>query len=553
MGKNRDNRVNNGFQKLGLILAGLFYLVSCAAVFMNGSGKKLLDPSLKTITFAHWNLEDGFREGYDEAIRMFEAYKAKQGQKVKIIQTTVPFRGYKQWFLTQLIGGAPADVIKLSGSSEQYNQYFVPLSAYIGKPNPFNRGTPFENVPWKNTYHDNMNSALNANYGEYYGVGINSATYRIYVNLDLLEKAAGSRKMPETLTEWLTACEKLREYGEKIGKPVIPIGVRGFDKATLNYLFNYFFSQMNSDLNDELSDACFPYPDPGEILAAAQDGKLARDKLLAAVDIIRQIGQYFGEGFTATDLEQTKFLFFAGSVGFFPEGTWNAYSMVKNSPFEVGIMAIPVIGSDHKYAKYFVGRPTEQGLGVGGLFGIPKASKNFDLALEFLQFTTSWRINQMIMADYCKWLPAVKKAQYKGILQYCKPLAGSGRRTVHPPFKVSTGSQRKMLESLETIIINNENDPEQVFWNDFIGRIPLAINEYEENIVTTRRTMLAVERQRAAIAVAGLASDLPTKAGRHLDARYELMLESLVSSYRNMDNYRKAIDVLRELRKEENR
>ncbi|MFA6715535.1 MAG: extracellular solute-binding protein [Victivallales bacterium] len=551
MSKNNIDDSKNWFQNIGLILAGLFYLVACVIVFVNNSGGKLLAPSQKTITFAHWNLEDGFREGYAEAIQRFEDYKAKQGQKVKVIQTTVPFRGYPQWFLTQLIGGTPADVIKLSGSSEQHNQYFVPLSAYIGKPNPFNRGTPFESVPWKDTFLDNMNGGLNADYGEYYGIGINSATYRVYVNLDLLEKATGSRKMPDTLTEWLTVCEKLKEYGEKIGKPIIPIGVRGFDKRTLNYLFYYYFSQMNSDLNEDMSGNCSPRAENAKIFEALAGNRLSREKILAAADIIKQIGQYFCKGFTATDQEQTKFLFFAGNVGFFPEGTWNAYSMVKNSPFEVGIAEIPVIGDDHEYSKYFVGRPTEQGLGVGGLFGIPKASKNFSMALEFLQFTTSWKINQMIMADYCKWLPAVKKAEYKGILKYCQPQLGSGQRMICPPFYASIGTWRKMLESLETIIINNENEAGKIFWRDFIERIPLEIEEIEDTITATRRTMLSIEKQRSAIAVAGLVTDLQAEAEKRLENRYELILESLISSYRNMACYRETITILRKLRKKE--
>lgn len=550
MGKNNDTG-RGRFQKLGLALAGLFYLASIIAVCLNISGRTLFDPSLKTITFAHWQLEDGFREGYDEAIKKFEEYKAKQGQKVKVIQTTVPWRGYQQWFLTQLIGGSPADVIELRGSSEQRSQYFVPLSQYIGKPNPFNKNTPFEGVPWKDTFHDNMNSALDANYGEYYGVGAYSAVYRIYVNLDLLEKATGSREMPITLTEWLCACKKLRAYGGKIGKPVIPIGVRGFDKATLNYLFNYYFSQMESDLHDSFSEACYPYAKSHEILMALNSKKISSEKLLAAIDIAKEIGQYFSDGFMSTDLEQTKFLFFAGNVGFFPEGTWNAYSMVNNSPFEVGIMELPVIGKDHKYSKYFVGRPTEQGLGVGGQFGIPKASKNFDLALEFLQFVTSWKMNQMIMVDYCKWLPAVKKPEYKGILKYCKPQVASGRKMIGPPFFVSTGSRRKMLESLETIIIKNKNEPAKVFWNDFVDRIPLEIEECEENIATTQRTLFSLERQRSAIAVASLATDLNKEAKERLDMRYELMLESLISSYLNMIRYSKYIDVLEQIQKME--
>ena len=35
-----------------------------------------------------------------------------------------------------------------------YNQYFTPLSPYVGNPNPFNVGSPLEGVPWKDTFVD---------------------------------------------------------------------------------------------------------------------------------------------------------------------------------------------------------------------------------------------------------------------------------------------------------------------------------------------------------------------------------------------------------------
>lgn len=86
-------------------------------VIRNSSRSGGLFPSdVKRLTFAHWQLEDGFREGYADAIRVYEKLKADQGINVKVVQTAVPSRGYAQWFLTQLIGGDCADVIELSGS-----------------------------------------------------------------------------------------------------------------------------------------------------------------------------------------------------------------------------------------------------------------------------------------------------------------------------------------------------------------------------------------------------------------------------------------------------
>ena len=536
-------------QSFGLVLAGAFYVLACIMVLINSTRSGgLLRPGVKTITFAHWQLEDGFREGYAEAIRLFEEYKLKQGVKVKVTQTTVPFRGYRQWYLTQLLGGKPANVIELAGNSDMRNQYFRPLSAYIGRSNPFNKGTPFEGVPWKATFHDGMNAALDPNFGEYFGVGAFSAVYRVYVNLDLLKKATGSEEMPKKLDEWLKACNKIRDYSQKIKSPIIPIGVRGFDKRTLNYLFSVYFSQTNGDLNDHAAFDCNPSPSSGDVLKTALKNKDSRKKLLSAVSIVKDIGMNFSEGFTATDLEQTKFLFFAGKIAFLPEGTWNAYSMVKNSPFKVGIMRIPLINKTSRYGKYFAGAPTEQGVGVGAHFGIPKTADNFKLSLEFLQFVTSWKINQMIMVDYCKWLPAVKKAKLKGLLKSCKPVSGPISR-IELPFKLGGKSKRKMLETLERIIIEDIKDPGEYFYNAFENDLlPILLEESKATVKSLKRNQVSIEKIRSVFSIGQLRKQSKPERAR-LEFRYLLNLENLVSNYKRINKMQRDIRVFNELRR----
>ena len=550
MSKIEKGFTGNKFQKTGLILAGLFYIAACVMVYVNTNGKEIVDSEVKTITFAHWQLEDGFREGYAEAIKEFEKIKAAQGQKIKVIQTTVPVRGYRQWFLTQLISGNPADLIELYCSSEVRNQYFTPLSQYISKPNPFNKGTQFESVPWKDTYIDGMDSALDTAYAEYFGVGTYFHVYRLFVNLELLEKATGSRKLPKTLSQWLKACSQMKEYGNKINKPIIPIGVRGFDKATINYLFRYYYHQLNGNLIDGSSPifASSGISRAG-VLDAIAEKKTDNKRLLTAVDIVKQLGQYFGEGFTATDLEQTKFLFFTGRVGFFPEGTWNAYSMVKNSPFDVGITTIPAIGPDSKYYKYFTGIPGEQGSSSSGLFGIPKSCKNFALALEFLQFITSWKISQRVMIDYCKWPTPVRKSTYTGIMKHFEPQLGKGYFGVGMPFWVGsrTKSQTSALNALESIILKNIDQDEEYFWNVFLGQNTTMQNELNEIILSSLRKYFSMEKLRTRIQ----AEIMTGKSKNLLLTRERMTLESVVFNMRQIDTNGLAVKALKKIQQQE--
>jgi raffinose/stachyose/melibiose transport system substrate-binding protein len=542
---------NSIANKIGLFLALAFYIVSVIMVGINTSeSSEIIDSDVKTITIAHWQLEDGFREGFDEAIKLYEELKAKKGEKVKIIQTTVPYRGYPQWFITQLISGDPSDIIELSGASRIHNQYFVPLSSYVARPNPYNKKTPLANIPWKDTYVDGMNSALDPIYAEYFGVGTCFHVTRVYVNKKLLKEATGSDKMPTIFNEWMEDCRKLREYGKRTGKPIIPIGVRGFDKATLNNLFNQYFSQLNGNLNDDSTKFCTANVTTYELLELIFKKKLDIQRLLTAVDLIQNIGKNFSEGFTATDLEQTKFLFFTGNVGFFPEGTWNAWSMVKNSPFEVEVINIPVIGPNNRYYRNFTGQISEMGVGVGGKFGITKASKHFDLALDFLHFLTSYKINQLTMMDYCKWPPAVIKAEYKGLLKKFKPIKGDAMRPVKLPFYLGRKSRTKMLEILERIIINDIDNPKKYFWNEFVSNLPFMTEEVKQSLDGGERQFFNIEGQRSCIAAGLLKNTLSTQKRKALNNRYSMGLENLVDCIRKQYSAKVGIEALERLQKE---
>ena len=76
-----ENRFQYIMNRLGLILLVLFYVVSVIMVVNSGAvGSGILSRE-KRLTFAHWQLEDGFREGFEDAIREYERIKAEQGER----------------------------------------------------------------------------------------------------------------------------------------------------------------------------------------------------------------------------------------------------------------------------------------------------------------------------------------------------------------------------------------------------------------------------------------------------------------------------------------
>ena len=533
----KETNANNCRKKiisaLGGILALVFYLISCLAVIRNNAAADAANANvqgdLKTITIAHWQLEDGFREGIDYAIKEFEKLKASQGQKVKVIQNAIPGRGYSQWYITQLISGNPADIIELTVSPELQSRYFLPLSTYIAHPNPFNKGTPCEKLAWKDTFNDGMDGALNPIFAEYLGVGIFRHCQRTYVNLDLLKAATGSEKTPETCEEWIECCKKVEAYAKKVQKPIIPIGVRGIDKHTVSTMYSRLNNQINTNYNDTLSrygDGYMPKP---EIFTAFGEGKLDIDRLLVPAEIVKEIGRYFADGFTTTDSQQTKFLFFTGNVCFFPEGTWDAWTMVNNTPFRVKIIRVPSLSPTGKYGRYFVGRTFESGFNVSGKFGIPKNSRNRELALEFLQFLTSWKMNQKTMMEFCKWPGVVINIPYTGFLEAMKPDMGDSRRSIQPPFMFNSKSRIQILEYLERIIIEQPANAKLAFAEGALKTVPTLKDEFKNLTADYERQLFDMEGNRTVISAGLLRSDLSEADRKNQNSRAMMAAEILVA------------------------
>ena len=534
---------------IGGLLALGFYIISCVMVSRNNAvareAEKNTDSKVKTITIAHWQLEDGFREAIDYAIKEFEKLKAEQGEQVKVIQSTVPIRGYTQWFTTQLISGNPADLIEIIASADMQSRYFIPLSNYVAKPNPFNKGTFAENIPWKDTYVDGMDYSINPVFSEYFGVGIFHHVTRVYVNLDLLQAATGSDKVPENYGEWLDCCRKLDAYGKKIGKPIIPIGVRGIGKATVSNLTNRYFGEFNNDYHDRFSRFGKVNCTMQDLLIAMSNDELDMKRMMIPIRMVRDIGKYFSEGFTTTDSEQTKFLFFTGNVGFFPDGTWAAWTMINNSPFRVAITRVPSAYGYGELAKYFKGRTYESGLGASGKIGITRASKHPELALEFLQFLTSWKMNQKTMMDFCKWPPVVINSEYKGVLEPMAPFHGDSKRSISIPFSFNSRSNVVMLEAIEKIITEQDPEPEKTMLRAFRKNVPLIRDELMNVTGSDERLFFDLEASRNTVAAGLMRSDLSADHRSNQEFRMMMSLENATDRY---GYYRLSQDALNALK-----
>ena len=528
-------KLSHSWFRIGLILAGLFFLFSAGVAIRHhrNISRKILQPETQELIFAHWQLEDGFREGVENAIKEYERLKAAQGIKVKIRQIAVPVRGYSQWMMTQLLSGKPADVMELRGFSSLYNSHFIPLSPYITRPNPWNDGSPLRDMTWQESFSDNMIASLDPIYSEYFGVALFIFTTRLYVNMDLYRQACGTGELPATVTDWIDACKKMRAYGIRAGRPIIPIGVRGFDKATLQQLLFTYNSQICAPLTEDAS----PFGGTlsiSEIFRRVNEGTLDKERLLAPLELVCELGQYFADGFSAIDLEQTKYLFSQGNIGFFVDGTYNAWSIVNNSPFEVKVARIPMLDSRHPLGKHAVG-VSEAGHGAAGTFGVTKKSRNPKLALDFLQYLSSWRVNQEMIVGSCKWMSALKKVRYHGLMKQLAPETEAEYKPTPVFFSTGPKTHRAMIAAVERCIIQPPENLTAYLWNDYLRNRPMVLEELRNTRYTALQNLSDQEAIRSSLAVYRNFLDPTPEMQLLAEMRSGSNLEAVVGRIRALD------------------
>ena len=434
--------------RIGLVLAAIVYLFSVAATQCTSTdGKPAPGGDLIVIRVAHWQLEAGAREGWEKVFRAFEEEQLRRhGRRVEVRQVAIPEQGYTQWQMTQFVSGDPVEVIKTRNlSNDMMDRYFLPLGEQLGSPNPFNDGTPLENIPWRDTFIDGMLGSYNADYGDYYTVPTSVDTLRLYGNLDLIEAATGERRMPESLAEWLAVNQALLDYGRAQRKTIIPV----VSQFTPQLLSSTYFSFTNGALAEKNR-----YLEPGieisDMNAALASGELEPERMLAFGKVLDAFQPFVGNGFDTMSRDMASYLFSSGMAGFKPSGAWDAESILSTAPFEVGIGRLPPIGPGELLSEFSTGPFSETGSPSGGGFGVTRRSSHHDISLELLQFMTAWQWNQLAMFT-ARWLPVVRNADYPAEMEVLKPMVEGYPQPTFPLLKLWGGADPAGIASLQAL------------------------------------------------------------------------------------------------------
>ena len=439
---------------VALLLVGLAYL---GAVWKMVETRSHQDWSgRKVIRITHWQLESGFREGMERMIKKFEA----ENPDVKIIQNPIYEKAYAQYVNTNLVGGTAPDLIEMGMFDVRaaLGRYFLPLTRDVHQPNEFNAGNDLKDTPWIYTFMDGLANNWDERYLEYFSVGLNLHTVRMFYNRDLYREILGHDRPPATFRELIEVCHKAEEYARQKGLVLHPIASSSYQAGIFRRSFAgcivaSFIDRLDRDWNHQFAF--------NERFVGHLEGRLRLDdeEIRASEELVRELSRFYTPGFMATRREDAGFDFVQRKSLMITSGSWDAgsyRSQARDAGFEMGVFDFPIpTPADPVYGRYVDGRASEAGVGVGSNFGISRDSRHPDVALRFLKFLTNPQNNEEFNS-IVKWLPSIRGAKVDELVRPFTPNL-EGVPQFKEPF--SFGARTATREN-------------QVYWEYISGRIP---------------------------------------------------------------------------------
>ena len=312
----------------------------------------------------------------------------------------VPRSIFLQWFRTQLISDQPPDIIQYDlwhrDLRQMVAQGFEPITELVEQPNPYNRGTSLEGIPLRETYVDGLQGgeAFFPEMGAYFGLTYRGVTLRVIYNRDLMAKIMGDPDWtPAGWREFIALCEKTEAYAARNNLKLFPIAADKFGIYLMGNEASIGVSQKlalrtNYDYDFTLKTASL-YP---SLRFLRGDWNLRDPEILAGLNIYREVARYMQPGFLQFDVSDVNFQFLQGYALMTIAG---GPSFADQANFSLGAFRIPgLTRDDPEYGQYVLGSYSEAKHATTYAFGIPRKTKQKEVARDFLQFLTSQQTNQ---------------------------------------------------------------------------------------------------------------------------------------------------------------
>lgn len=358
-----------------------------------------------TLRFAHWQLEAGMREAFDQVARRY----MRLHPDVRVEQLAVPGTVYKQWLSTQLAGGTVPDLVSFNSADPtlvaQLPRHFEAISRWLEEPNPYNAGTRLAGVPWRLTFIDggrNRSTYLDQ-YRNYYAVGLSTQSMRMFYNRDLLREITGRDTPPANFQAWLDLCQRVRAY-----RPGLQ-AVAG-SREQLNWLMPSFVNQATQRWIMASDHALRYSANATDFFTDFLRGRwsLRTPEVQKSLRLALAFGSEMPPGFLQLDRDSATQAFLRGEALSIPSGTWDYPTMRAQASFSIGAFQVPLPADDDREYGGDALRPVSDGsLSTAMPFYLAKQSRHKAEAIDFLRFVTSMEGNRLF-SHASHWMPSVE-------------------------------------------------------------------------------------------------------------------------------------------------
>ena len=357
-----------------------------------------------TIRISQWQLEGGVRDAIDAMIKRYE----QVNPHVHVVQVAVPGSVYLPWIQTQMVGGTGPDLAEYSWPWPDTARNFSPISAEVMEPNPYNRGTPLEGVPWRDTFIDGMTSPDNyvQTLSQYYGVSTTTGQARIIYNKVLLKTITGSDAPPRTYREFMAMCDQIRAYAKAHELQLAPLANSRTTHITLT---NEIIANMTVKLAERIDFRHRLKIEPEDVGRAYLRGEWGYDapELVAAYTELREVGLVSTPGFQQRERDSALTDFVSLRAVMVVAPSWEASSLKELCPFALGAFRFPYPRQDDPVYGRFTQGPFSEGQVLTGMpFYLSRQTKHRAEALDFLRFMSSQE-GSTIFTNTSNWLPIV--------------------------------------------------------------------------------------------------------------------------------------------------
>jgi raffinose/stachyose/melibiose transport system substrate-binding protein len=228
-----------------------------------------------------------------------EYSKLKGGKWVLNVETTADRPSYLQKLKTMIAGNNMPDIIDID--ADPYCQQLVDAGMLVDVKDFLQKEGKYDMYyPTALKYQEFTNGTM-------YTLPLEYHVEMIWYNKDIFQKL--NLSVPKTMDEWLADCQKIKDAG------ITPISVDGADRWPVQrYIAMIPFRLTGNDYIINLRD--------GKASMSDETGK-------KAIDFVQKIGQYFNEGFGATDYATAQSMFLDGKSAMYYIGDWEQNAMLE--------------------------------------------------------------------------------------------------------------------------------------------------------------------------------------------------------------------------------